>query len=68
MKRAIQGTAIGIAFAVAAGTTFAKGDEANLEKLGNFKKTDSVAGKSVPQGGKYAENLKKVLQDRKSVV
>ena len=62
MKRAIQGTAIGIAFAVAAGTAFAKGDEANLEKLGNFKKTDSVAGKSVPQGGQYAENLKKVLQ------
>lgn len=62
MKRTMLGTAIGIAFAVAASGAFAKGDEANLEKLGSFKKTDSVAGKSVPQGGQYAENLKKVLQ------
>jgi glucose/arabinose dehydrogenase len=62
MKRTMLGAAIGVAFAVAASGAFAKGDEANLEKLGSFKKTDSVAGKSVPQGGKYAENLKKVLQ------
>ncbi len=62
MKRTMLGTALGVAVAVAASAAFAKGDEANLEKLGNFKKTDSVAGKSVPQGGQYAENLKKVLQ------
>jgi glucose/arabinose dehydrogenase len=62
MKRNVLVLAVGLAFTLAAGAAFAKGDEANLEKLGSFKRTDSVAGKSVPQGGQYAENLKKVLQ------
>ena len=62
MKRSMVVAATGVMFALAANGAFAKGDEANLEKLGNFKKTDSVAGKSVPQSGQYAENLKKVLQ------
>ena len=62
MKRNALVMAIGVAFALSANAAFAKGDEANLEKLGSFKKTDSVAGKSVPQGGQYAANLKKVLQ------
>lgn len=62
MKRSMVAAATGVMFALAANGAFAKGDEANLEKLGNFKKTDSVAGKSVPQSGQYAQNLKKVLQ------
>ena len=62
MKRSALAWAVGVAFAFAAGTAFGKGDDANLEKLGSFKRTDSQPGKSVPQGGQYAENLKKVLQ------
>ena len=62
MKRDALALAVGLAFSLAAPAVIAKGDEAKLEKPGNFRKTDSVAGKSVPQGGKYAENLKKVLQ------
>jgi glucose/arabinose dehydrogenase len=62
MKRNALVLATGLAFSFGASTLFAKGDEANLQKLGNFQRTDTQAGKSVPQGGKYAENLKKVLQ------
>ena len=62
MRKQILAAAIGAAFAFAAGGAFAKGDEQNLERLGSFKRTDTVPGKSVPQGGQYAENLKKVLQ------
>ena len=62
MRKRILAAAIGVAFAVAAGGAFAKGDEQNLQKLGSFQRTDTQAGESVPQGGKYAENLKKVLQ------
>ena len=54
--------AVGLAFSLAAGTSFAKDDEAALEKLGAFKRTDAPPMKSVPQDPKYAENLKKVLQ------
>ena len=50
---------------VSAGTGFAKGDEENLEKLGSFKRTDSAPMKRVEQGGKYAANLEKVLQNIK---
>jgi glucose/arabinose dehydrogenase len=62
MKRKALTLAVGLAVSLAAGTASAKGDDANLEKLGSFKRTDTQAGKSVPQGGQYAENLKKVLQ------
>ena len=62
MRKRILAAAIGTAFAVAAGGAFAKGDEQNLQKLGSFQRTDTKAGESVAQGGKYAENLKKVLQ------
>ena len=44
---------------------FAAGDEANLANLGAFKKTDTGPMERVPQGGKYAENLTKVLQQIK---
>ncbi len=52
--------AVGLSFTVTDG--FAKNDEANLSKLGSFKRTDTGPMKRVPQGGKYADNLRKVLQ------
>ena len=45
-----------------AGPVYAAGDDANLNKLGSFKTTGTETGESIPQGGKYAENLKKILQ------
>jgi glucose/arabinose dehydrogenase len=62
MKRRALCLAVGLAFSFAANGAFAKDDEANLEKLGAFKRTDSGPMKRVTQGGQYAENLKKVLQ------
>jgi glucose/arabinose dehydrogenase len=62
MKRNAVYLAVGMTLAFCAGGTSAKGDEANLEKLGNFQRTDTQPGKVIPQGGKYAENLRKVLQ------
>lgn len=62
MRKNTLALAIGVAFAVMAGGALAKDDDANLEKLGAFKRTDSGPMKRVPQGGAYAENLKKVLQ------
>ncbi|MDA8110014.1 MAG: PQQ-dependent sugar dehydrogenase [Betaproteobacteria bacterium] len=62
MKRKAMVMALGVAFSVAASGVLAKDDDANLEKLGAFKRTDTQTGKRVPQGGQYAENLKKVLQ------
>lgn len=56
---------IALAFSLMAGAASAKDDEANLEKLGAFKRTDAAPMKRVPQGGPYAENLKKVLQNIK---
>ena len=54
--------AVCLASLFGASSVLAKGDDANLEKLGSFKRTDTQPGKSIEQGGKYAENLKKVLQ------
>ncbi|MGZ5035937.1 MAG: PQQ-dependent sugar dehydrogenase [Usitatibacter sp.] len=51
-----------LAFSFSAGTIVAKDDDAALEKLGNFKRTDAAPMKSVPQDAKYAENLRKNLQ------
>jgi len=62
MKRSALVLAIGLAISFGASSVIAKDDDANLEKLGSFKRTDSVPGKVVQQGGQYAENLKKVLQ------
>ena len=62
MKRSAIAIALGLALSSAATTGFAKDDDANLEKLGSFKRTDTGAMKRVQQGGQYAENLKKVLQ------
>jgi len=65
MKRSALCLAVGLAFSFAANGVFAKDDEANLEKLGAFKRTDTGPMKRVAQGGQYAENLKKVLQQIK---
>jgi glucose/arabinose dehydrogenase len=54
-----------VALSVSANTAFAKGDEDNLSKLGVFKRTDSRAMERVPQDTKYADNLRKVLQEIK---
>jgi glucose/arabinose dehydrogenase len=54
--------ALGLAFSLGAAPAFAKSDEENLSKLGAFKRTDTGPMKRVPQGGKYADNLRKVLQ------
>ncbi len=51
-----------VALPCLAGTVLAAGDEDNLKKLGSFKTTGTAAGESIPQGGKYADNLRKVLE------
>ncbi|MEZ5660852.1 MAG: PQQ-dependent sugar dehydrogenase [Burkholderiaceae bacterium] len=56
-------TAIALTMSLAAGGAFARGDNTNLDKLGAFKRTDTAPGKVVPQEGKYADNLRKVLQN-----
>ena len=50
---------LAMSFSVSTGLT--KGDEENLSKLGVFQRTDSGPMKRVPQEGKYASNLRKVL-------
>lgn len=50
---------LAMSFSVSTGLT--KGDEENLSKLGSFQRTDSGPMKRVPQEGKYAANLRKVL-------
>ena len=56
----LAATALALALTTAPG--FAAGDDANLAKLGAFKKTDTGAMERVPQDTKYADNLRKVLQ------
>jgi glucose/arabinose dehydrogenase len=65
LKRSALGLAASLALSISANAVFAKDDEANLDKLGAFKRTDTAPMKSVTQGGQYAENLKKVLQQIK---
>ena len=61
-KYVISLAATALAVSLSAGTSLAAGDEANLEKLGAFKRTDTGPMVRVPQEGKYADNLRKVLQ------
>jgi len=65
IKRSVVFLAVSLALAFGASTGFAKDDDANLDKLGAFKRTDTGAMKRVSQGGEYAANLKKVLQQIK---
>ncbi len=44
------------------GSVQAISDDGNLSKLGAFKTTGTDTGESIPQGGKYADNLTKILQ------
>ena len=37
----------------------AAGDDANLQLLGSFKRTDSAMGESIPQDTKFADNVRK---------
>jgi glucose/arabinose dehydrogenase len=55
-------TAVGLSLVFSATPGLAKNDEQNLSKLGAFKRTDTGPMKRVAQGGKYADNLRKVLQ------
>ena len=52
-----------LALSLSAGSGFGKGDDENLERLGAFKRTDAAPMKRVEQGGKYAANLEKMLQN-----
>ena len=54
--------AVSLALSCSASTSFAKDDDAALEKLGSFKRTDAAPMKRVAQDRQYAENLRKVLQ------
>ena len=65
IKRSTMFLAVSLALSFSASTSFAKDDDANLSKLGAFKRTDTGPMKRVAQGGQYAENLKKVLQQIK---
>jgi len=47
---------------LAFGSMQAISDDGNLSKLGAFKTTGTGNGESIPQGGKYADNLTKILQ------
>ena len=63
--RSATSIAIGLTLSLAAGAGFAAGDDANLQKLGAFKKTDTPPPKRIAQGGVYADNLKKMLTNVK---
>ena len=47
---------------------FAAGDDANLQLLGQFKRTDSAMGESIPQDTKFADNVRKnIIPNIKSI-
>ena len=54
--------AAGMAFTFSANGVNAKGDEENLQKLGSFKRTDTMPMKRVEQDTKYADNIRKILE------
>ena len=56
---------IGIMAMVTANPVFAANDEDNLKKLGSFQRTETGPMQRVPQDGKYADNLRKVLENIK---
>ncbi len=56
---------IAAAFAAATaitGSAYAAGDDANLDRLGKFQTTGTGQGQVIPQEGKYADNIRKILQ------
>ena len=62
-KRSATAIAIGATLSMVSGIGFA--NDANLQKLGAFKKTDTPPPKRIAQGGVYADNLKKMLTNVK---
>ena len=48
-----------------AGSVLAAGDAANLKKLGSFQVTGTGNGQTIPQDGKYADNIRKILKSIK---
>ena len=56
---------IGMVSALSINPVLAANDANNLKKLGSFQRTDTGPMKRVEQGGKYADNLSKVLQNIK---
>ncbi len=63
IRRSAMFVAVSLALSFSASTSFAT--EANLALLGAFKKTDTAPMTRVPQDPKYAENLRKMLQQIK---
>ena len=61
-KYVLFSVALSLAFSLGSAPAIAKSDEANLLKLGAFKRTDTGPMMRVPQGGKYADNLRKILR------
>ncbi len=59
LKRSATAIAIGAALSMVSGVGFAAGDDANLEKLGSFKKTNTPPPKRIAQDPTYIANLKK---------
>ena len=57
-KFSLMFTFMGMLATLSANPVIAANDEANLKKLGSFQRTDTGPMKSVPQGGKYADNLR----------
>ncbi len=60
--RKLSVTTVCAALPFLTGNALAAGDEANLKKLGSFQTTGTGAGQSIPQSGKYADNLRRVLE------
>ncbi len=56
-------TTIATALLLTGGQAMAAGDDANLSKLGSFKTTGTGAGEVITQGGKYAANISKLLEE-----
>ncbi len=44
------------------GTVLAAGDDANLSRLGAFKTTGTTTGERIAQEGRYADNIRRVLE------
>lgn len=63
MKKSIMVLGVlAMSVAMPSGVSHAAGDDDNLSKLGSFRKTDTGAMARVEQTGKYADNLRKVLE------
>lgn len=55
-------TAVSVVLGLVTSPAFAASDADNLKKLGSFQRTDTGPMMRVPQDGKYADNLRRVLE------